>query len=199
MYLCVFSVYLCCYLCSNFGPNTTTFVIPGEIYPSEVRATCHGLSAACGKLGAATGAYCFPLLLNAAGSANGMRYAMYACACIAYLGVIVTWLLIPRYSGDMLAEEGVYLALEWDCLVPSTEDIDSYYAQQKKTNELLTTGGYEMLQVIHAAHEYDLDQQEEEGEEEEEGEVEEGESGHSHHGGGHLNHHHSHNAGYGSV
>jgi len=35
---------------SNFGPNTTTFVIPGEIFPAEVRATCHGLSAACGKL-----------------------------------------------------------------------------------------------------------------------------------------------------
>lgn len=36
---------------SNFGPNATTFVIPGEIYPPEVKATCHGLSAASGKLG----------------------------------------------------------------------------------------------------------------------------------------------------
>lgn len=51
-------------LCSNFGPNTTSFVIPGEIYPAEVRATCHGLSAASGKLGAAAGAYFFPMLLS---------------------------------------------------------------------------------------------------------------------------------------
>ena len=36
----------------NFGPNVTTFVIPGEVFPTRYRSTAHGLSAACGKLGA---------------------------------------------------------------------------------------------------------------------------------------------------
>lgn len=36
----------------NFGPNTTTFVIPGEIFPTRYRSTAHGISAASGKLGA---------------------------------------------------------------------------------------------------------------------------------------------------
>lgn len=36
----------------NFGPNTTTFIIPGEIFPTRYRSTAHGISAACGKLGA---------------------------------------------------------------------------------------------------------------------------------------------------
>lgn len=36
----------------NFGPNTTTFVIPGELFPTRYRSTCHGVSAASGKLGA---------------------------------------------------------------------------------------------------------------------------------------------------
>lgn len=36
----------------NFGPNTTTFVIPGEVFPTRYRSTAYGLSAACGKLGA---------------------------------------------------------------------------------------------------------------------------------------------------
>jgi MFS transporter, PHS family, inorganic phosphate transporter len=36
----------------NFGPNVTTFVIPGEVFPTRYRATGHGFSAACGKLGA---------------------------------------------------------------------------------------------------------------------------------------------------
>lgn len=40
----------------DFGPNTTTFIIPAEIYPTDVRATCHGISAAFGKAGAAVGA-----------------------------------------------------------------------------------------------------------------------------------------------
>ena len=36
----------------NFGPNVTTFIIPGEVFPTRYRATGHGISAACGKLGA---------------------------------------------------------------------------------------------------------------------------------------------------
>lgn len=36
----------------NFGPNTTTFLVPGECFPTRYRAACHGLSAASGKIGA---------------------------------------------------------------------------------------------------------------------------------------------------
>jgi PHS family inorganic phosphate transporter-like MFS transporter len=36
----------------NFGPNTTTFIIPGECFPTRYRSTAHGLSAAMGKIGA---------------------------------------------------------------------------------------------------------------------------------------------------
>ena len=36
----------------NFGPNATTFIVPGELFPSRVRGFAHGLSAASGKLGA---------------------------------------------------------------------------------------------------------------------------------------------------
>ncbi|KAI0775040.1 major facilitator superfamily domain-containing protein [Trametes elegans] len=36
----------------NFGPNTTTFIVPGEAFPTRYRATAHGISAAAGKLGA---------------------------------------------------------------------------------------------------------------------------------------------------
>ena len=36
----------------NFGPNTTTFIIPGEMFPTRYRSTCHGIAAACGKVGA---------------------------------------------------------------------------------------------------------------------------------------------------
>jgi PHS family inorganic phosphate transporter-like MFS transporter len=30
----------------------TTFIIPGEIFPTRYRSTAHGFAAACGKLGA---------------------------------------------------------------------------------------------------------------------------------------------------
>jgi PHS family inorganic phosphate transporter-like MFS transporter len=36
----------------NWGPNTTTFIVPGECFPTRYRSTGHGLSAAMGKVGA---------------------------------------------------------------------------------------------------------------------------------------------------
>jgi Sugar (and other) transporter len=43
-------LYVLAQLAFNLGPNTTTFIIPTEIFPSRYRCTCHGLSAAAGKL-----------------------------------------------------------------------------------------------------------------------------------------------------
>ncbi|OVA01908.1 General substrate transporter [Macleaya cordata] len=42
---------------ANFGPNSTTFVLPAELFPTRVRSTCHALSAAAGKAGAMIGAF----------------------------------------------------------------------------------------------------------------------------------------------
>lgn len=36
----------------NWGPNTTTFIVPGECFPTRYRSSGHGLSAAMGKIGA---------------------------------------------------------------------------------------------------------------------------------------------------
>ena len=35
----------------QFGPNATTWLLPGEVFPTDIRATCHGISAAVGKVG----------------------------------------------------------------------------------------------------------------------------------------------------
>jgi len=40
----------------NFGANPTTYIIPSVVFPTAHRATCHGISAAAGKLGALLGA-----------------------------------------------------------------------------------------------------------------------------------------------
>ena len=44
---------------ANYGPNTTTFILPSLVYSAECRSTFNGLSAACGKLGALVGATLF--------------------------------------------------------------------------------------------------------------------------------------------
>ena len=47
-----FVIYSLIQFFSNFGPNSTTFIVPGEVFPTRYRSTCHGISAASGKLGA---------------------------------------------------------------------------------------------------------------------------------------------------
>ncbi|KAH3525832.1 hypothetical protein KXV64_004469 [Aspergillus fumigatus] len=42
----------------NFGPNTTTYMLPAELFPTRFRCTCHGIAAAFGKLGSVL-AQCF--------------------------------------------------------------------------------------------------------------------------------------------
>ncbi|CAG8241471.1 unnamed protein product [Penicillium salamii] len=58
MFLCLYTgppavvaLYIIGQIFFNFGPNATTYMIPAEIFPTRYRATCHGLSAGCGKLG----------------------------------------------------------------------------------------------------------------------------------------------------
>jgi len=71
---------------SNFGPNATTYTIPGEVFPVDVAATCHGMSAAAGKVGAVLGASLFdPMKVK-----FGLPVVFYACAVIAALGLLLT-------------------------------------------------------------------------------------------------------------
>jgi len=49
----MFLLYALTFFFIDFGPNTTTFIIPAEIYPVKFRTTGHGISAAAGKAGAA--------------------------------------------------------------------------------------------------------------------------------------------------
>jgi MFS family permease len=74
------------YFFTEFGPNTTTFVYPAEIFPVEVRTTGHGISAAAGKLGGFAGAYLFPDMLA---SSFGLRGAeiVAGIVCVAGLGI----------------------------------------------------------------------------------------------------------------
>lgn len=45
-------LYCLCNFFSNFGPNSTVGVTPGEAFPTRYRSTAHGISAASGKFGA---------------------------------------------------------------------------------------------------------------------------------------------------
>ena len=87
------------YFFTEFGPNMTTFVLPGELFPTRLRATGHGISAGVGKLGAFTGVFLFPVLQGAL----GLRGTLLLTAGISALGALLT-LILPEPAGRTLEE-----------------------------------------------------------------------------------------------
>jgi MFS transporter, PHS family, inorganic phosphate transporter len=87
------------YFFTEFGPNVTTFVLPGELFPTRFRATGHGISAGIGKLGAFIGVFLFPVLQHSL----GLRGTLLLTAGISVLGALLT-LVLPEPSGRSLEE-----------------------------------------------------------------------------------------------
>ncbi|KAJ4954627.1 hypothetical protein NE237_011410 [Protea cynaroides] len=97
---------------ANYGPNSTTFIVPAEIFPARLRSTCHGISAASGKAGAIIGAFGF---LYAAQNQDqsktdagypagiGIRYSLFVLAIVNVLGFFFTF-LVPESKGKSLEE-----------------------------------------------------------------------------------------------
>ncbi|RLN03894.1 inorganic phosphate transporter 3 [Panicum miliaceum] len=87
---------------ANFGPNATTFIVPAEIFPARLRSTCHGLSAASGKLGAIVGSFGF-LYLAQTTTGIGVRNSLFLLAGCNLLGLLFTF-LVPESKGKSLEE-----------------------------------------------------------------------------------------------
>jgi hypothetical protein len=85
---------------SQFGPNTTTFLLAAEVYPAPIRATAHGVSAATGKLGALVPTVVYNYV------SNGTKF--WITTWFTLLGFIVTLLFIPDTTGLDLREQERY-------------------------------------------------------------------------------------------
>jgi MFS family permease len=87
------------YLFIEFGPNSTTFVLPSELFPVRARTTGHGISAGLGKLGAFVGVFLVPSLQ----AHIGLR-GMLIVAALASVGGMALTLLLPEPAGRSLDE-----------------------------------------------------------------------------------------------
>ncbi|EOY16232.1 PREDICTED: inorganic phosphate transporter 1-4 [Theobroma cacao] len=97
---------------ANFGPNSTTFVVPAEIFPARFRSTCHGISAAAGKAGAIVGAFGFLYASQNQDKSKadpgfpagiGMRNSLMVLGVINVFGLVLTF-LVPEPKGRSLEE-----------------------------------------------------------------------------------------------
>lgn len=81
-----------------FGPGAMTYMIPAEIFPSAIRASCHGLSSASGKLGAFVGTLLLPVYQETVGYPDVLR----TCSALSVIGVLLTLTLTPPYDENTL-------------------------------------------------------------------------------------------------
>lgn len=94
----------------QFGPNSTTFLLAGEVYPKSVRSTVHGFSAAIGK----TGALAATILYNYIED----RSKFWLAALCTLVGFILTIVFVPDSTGLDLPEQQRY----WKCVVEGRAD-----------------------------------------------------------------------------
>ncbi len=84
----------------NMGPNSTTYVLPSELFPTRLRARGHGFSSASGKVGAAMGIFLLPILH----AAIGLTWTLLLIAGAQLLGAVVTWVFSVETAGRHLEE-----------------------------------------------------------------------------------------------
>ena len=83
----------------NLGPNATTYLLPVEVFPTQLRSTGHGFAAACGKIGATIGVFFLPT----AAHAFGLTHTMTVIGILSIIGAVVT--LLCRVETQGLALE----------------------------------------------------------------------------------------------
>jgi len=93
-------VYGLTFFFANFGPNTTTFVYPSEVFPTAFRTTGHGIAAAAGKIGAVVAVFVFASFY----AVYGLPWFFGVLAIVSFLGFVLTLALLPETSQRSLED-----------------------------------------------------------------------------------------------
>jgi putative MFS transporter len=72
---------------TNLGPNAQTYLLAGEVFPTELRGTGAGFAAAFAKVGAVITAFLFPILLKHIGT----QALLLVLVGTSLLGAVITW------------------------------------------------------------------------------------------------------------
>jgi len=87
----------------GFGPSLTTFMLPQESFPSSVRSTMNGISAAAGKLGAVVGAAAFIPMAQMAGLSVTLCFG----AIVSVIAAAITSIFVRDLSPSQLEKEPI--------------------------------------------------------------------------------------------
>ncbi|WP_414041890.1 MFS transporter [Acidithiobacillus sp. M4-SHS-6] len=84
----------------TMGPNATTFILPTEMYPTQVRAFGAGFAAAVAKIGATISVFLLPLIQ----AHWGLSVVLALMILVSLLGLGITWIFRVQGQGKTLEE-----------------------------------------------------------------------------------------------
>ncbi|MGF1494206.1 MAG: MFS transporter [Microcoleaceae cyanobacterium] len=93
-----FAGFLIFNLMMNAGPNATTFLLSGEVFPTSIRASGAGFAAAFAKAGAVLGTFILPILKKFLGVPN----LMFLLGIICILAAVITYAVRIETTGRSL-------------------------------------------------------------------------------------------------
>ncbi|KAK5071786.1 hypothetical protein LTR64_004437 [Lithohypha guttulata] len=97
----------------NFGPNSTTYILPAELFPTRYRGTCHGISAGAGKLGSIL-VQIFTTYYNLGSSTPGDEGTKrYGVVLIVFSATMILGAVVTQYMVPDVQEKGQGLKRSW--------------------------------------------------------------------------------------
>lgn len=87
-------------LMMNAGPNSTTFLLSGEVFPTSIRASGAGLASAIAKAGAVLGTFGLPIWQKTWGSTS----LLFSLALICVIAAVITYLFRIETTGRSLED-----------------------------------------------------------------------------------------------
>jgi MFS transporter, putative metabolite transport protein len=80
---------------TNLGPNSQTYLLAGEVFPTAIRGKGAGFAAAFAKIGAVMTGFLFPILLDTIGT----QALLYGLIVTSILGAAITWFFRIETTG----------------------------------------------------------------------------------------------------
>ena len=87
---------------TNLGPNSQTYLLAGEVFPTHIRGKGAGFAAAFAKIGAVLTAFIFPVIL----AETGTDVLLTGLVFTSLLGALITWWFRIETAGVNLEEIG---------------------------------------------------------------------------------------------
>jgi MFS transporter, putative metabolite transport protein len=100
--LLIFTGFMVFNFMTNMGPNAQTYLLAGEVFPTQVRGTGAGFAAAFAKIGAVTTAFLFPILMVDIGT----RALLLILVSTSLLGAVITYAFRIETTGVNLEHIG---------------------------------------------------------------------------------------------